>query len=453
MKIQFTKNSVSTSILFIEGKINRFQDGSLHIGYDEIKKLTTRKLRTLIRKAVRVAKEYELSDIQFDAKNIPNPEKLSEEELGRLVAENSIMAMYEFSKYKTKEEGTYSGLETISFINAESTFKKGAEVGEIVAEEVNRCRDLANTPGGDMTPSVLAQAAKDAAEGTEIKVTILEKNDVEKLKMGLILGVDKASAEPLKFIVMEYWGAEKTKTPIVLVGKGITFDTGGLNLKPTNGITGMHRDMSGGAAVIAAITAAAKLTLKQNIVALIPAVENAISGSALRPGDVLTAMNGKTVEIANTDAEGRLVVADALTYAERYTPQLVIDVATLTGAATVAVGKRMAPILTRNKDLQEQLEKIGGLSGDYVWPLPLWEEYEADIQSDVADMLNTETPQMVKAGGSILGGIFLAQFANNFPRWAHIDIASRDDTISEDYLAPRATGVGVRLLVRLLEDY
>jgi len=457
MKIDFTLPKNSVSVSFHEGKVARLEDSSLVVGIDDSKKLTTRKLRTLVRKIIRVAKENEISHLTVDVKILPNPEKLSDEELGRLFVENALMAEYEFTTYKSKKKERYDSIKALHVVHANTAFKKGAMVGEIVAGEINAARDLANTPGKDMTPTVLAKAAQKAARGLPITVTILEKKDAERLGMGLILGVDRGSAEPMKFIVMEYWGAGKTakEKPILLVGKGITFDTGGINLKPGEGLLGMNQDMTGGATVIAAVISAAKLEIKKNVVALVPAVENAISGSAYRPGDILRSMSGTTVEIGNTDAEGRLVLADALTYAKHYNPRLVIDVATLTGAAIVVAGKRASVIMTRQSNLESTLKTLGEESGDYVIPLPLWEEYETDLKSNIADISNVNGPgPSAKSGaGSIQGGTFLAHFAQSFSAWVHIDMASRMESIPEDNLAPGSTGTPVRLLVRILEGY
>lgn len=444
-----------TKISFTEGTVTKHADGSLFIGAGELAKLNTRKLRLLVRKAVRTAKDQELTEVAIDADSIPNPEQVSDYELGRLVAENALMAAYEFTRYKKKKEGGYEGLETLFVDNSSNEFEQGVTAGIIVGTEINFARDLANTPGGDMTPTILAEAAQDAAKDLPIEVTVLEKDAVEELGMGLVLGVDRGAAEPLKFIIMEYWGAGKgNEKPIVFVGKGITFDTGGINLKPSDSILGMNQDMTGGAVVMSTICAAAKLKLKKNVIALVPAVENSISGSAMRPGDILTAMNGTTVEIGNTDAEGRLILSDALTYAERYEPSLVIDIATLTGAAIVVAGKRASVVMTKNAELESELKTIGEAAGDYLISLPLWEEYEGELKSNLADLCNISgVGSSAKSGaGCIQGGIFISHFAKSFPAWAHLDIASRMESIPEDNLAKGATGEPIRLLVRLVEQ-
>lgn len=470
MKFKFNQYIQGTAeVSFIPGTVHSFgedRNGTpvLRIGQDDMKGFAHRRLPLLIRKAVRLAREHSLSTIAFDVKTVPfSLLGDNEKEAGRIFAENVIMANYEFTRYKS-EKKTYRGIETVFVKNADTTFKKEVAIGEIVGNEVNASRDLANTPGGDMTPTVLAKAAQAAVKGTPVKVTVLEKKDIEKLGMGLVLGVDKGSAEPLKFIILEYRGFAQTKRgstekegerPIVLVGKGITFDTGGINLKPGEALLGMNQDMTGGATVIATIIAAAKLGLKKHIIALVPAVENSVSGSAYRPGDVLTSMNGKTVEILNTDAEGRLVLADALTYAERYNPRLVVDVATLTGAAIVVAGKRASVIMTKQEQLETKLKKLGEESGDYVVPLPLWEECNVDLKSAVADIANVNgTGSSAKSGaGCIQGGSFLSHFTTKFDAWAHIDIASRMESIPDDALANGSTGAPIRLLVRLLQNY
>lgn len=309
-----------------------------------------------------------------------------------------------------------------------------------------------------MTPRRLAEEAKKAARGTRVKVKILGLKEIKKLKMGGVLGVARGSSEEPRFITLEYRGGPKREKPIVLIGKGITFDSGGLMLKPGKYMTDMHLDKSGGAAVIYAITLAAKLKARKNIVGLVPAAENMPSGSSYRPGDVLRTMSGKTIEIGHTDAEGRVVLADALTYAKRYDPRLVVDVATLTGAAEVALGQQASAVLTRDEKLQKLFFELGEESGDYVWPLPLWDEYESEIKGTFGDVLNTNAK--TDYGGAITGAMFLYQFVKNTPPrlgdaypWAHIDMAPRMLATEGEYLAKGAAGAPVRLLIKLLERY
>jgi leucyl aminopeptidase len=298
-----------------------------------------------------------------------------------------------------------------------------------------------------MTPSVLANEARRVAAKLPIKVKIFGVPEMQKLKMGGVLGVGKGSAFPAKFIVMEYFGDKKGEAPVVLVGKGVTFDTGGINLKPGDSMLGMNMDMSGGAAVIHALAAAARLKVKKNIVVLVPAVENMPSGTSYRPGDILRSMSGKTIQVDNTDAEGRIILADALRYAKRYDPALVVDVATLTGAAVVALGERASALFTQDRDLEQRFRELGETSGDYVWPLPLWDEYDAEIKGTFGDVSNLGKTRW---GGAITAAAFLKQFADGYP-WVHLDIAPRMTAVEGEYLAKGAAGAPVRLLVKLLE--
>ncbi len=367
------------------------------------------------------------------------------------VAVAAEMANFEFIKYKTPPKEGFSFVEEMQAIckNPDKNIAEGFRRGSIIGEEVNKTRELASTPGGDMTPRILAQAARKAAAGTGIKVIIFDEKKIKALKMGGVWGVSKGSDEPPRFIVMEYFRGPKSQKPIVLVGKGVTFDTGGLNLKPEQAIYEMHMDMSGGAAVIHSIRAAARLKLKKNIVGLIPAVENMPSGSSYHPGDVLRTMSGQTIEVLNTDAEGRIILADALSYAKKYNPGLVVDVATLTGAAMSALGQRFTGLFTSDKMLEARFRTLGEESGDFVWPLPLTSDYEEEIKGTFGDWANIGK---TRYGGATTAAVFLWQWAKNYP-WVHLDIAPRMTTIEGEYLAKGAAGAPVRLLTRLLEEF
>lgn len=423
----------------------------LSIGIKDIKTVTRRKVVVLMRRVVIVAKERNIKRIAIDLEQFRfDGIELDDKELGRLFAENVLMANYEFNSFKTKpKEGWKQVEEIIISSNVTPALKEGIKTGMIVGEEVNKCREISNTPGGDMTPALLARKATEAVKGTSVKVTVLGIKEMQKLGMGAVLGVARGSKEEPKFIVLEYFGASKKEKPTVLVGKGVTFDSGGLNIKTDDHMLDMHLDMSGGAAVIHAVVAAAKLGLKKNVIGLIPAVENAVGGESYRPGDILRSMSGKTIEVLNTDAEGRVILADALTYAKKYDPALVVDAATLTGAALVAIGTAASIIMTRNEELIDTFKELGETSGDYVWPLPLWEEYEKAVKGRFGDVANIPT-QNSREGGSINGGMFLLQFADSYP-WVHIDIAPRMTSVEGDNLAKGAAGAPVRLFVRLLE--
>lgn len=456
MKFVYTSPKPGTPIIdLVDGDTTKLIEDSkgnqtIRLGIGKSDAMTVRKLHRAIRKAVRLARDHKLDALAFSVQDFrfPATQDMQEQELGRTFAENVLLANYEFTRYKSNLK--YNGLTTVYLAGASAAVQKGIAMGIVVAEAANYARSLANTPGGDMTPAVLADAAKAQVKGTTAKVTVLSLPQIKKLKMGMILGVARGAAAEPKFIIVEYWGTAKSERPVVLVGKGVTFDSGGLDIKPADSMFGMHHDMSGGGAVIAAVAAVAKLKLKKNVIALVPAVENAVSGDAYRPGDILTAIDGTTAEVLNTDAEGRLILGDALAFAERYNPRLTIDVATLTGAAEVALGNRASAIFTKSEKLERELRDLGELSGDYVWPLPLWEEYEADIKGTFGDIANLATTNPRK-GGAINGAMFLAHFARKLGTWAHIDMAPRDGSIPSDNLAKGSTGEPIRLLVRAIE--
>ncbi|MFZ1075137.1 MAG: leucyl aminopeptidase [Minisyncoccia bacterium] len=427
---------------------------TLEIGTNKPEEMNVRKFRILCRTIVNVAKKHKCKKIavQFDRTPSPltNLRGIAPDAILQLAAENFEMANFEFNTFKTKpKEGWTEVAEVLVYSPlTEKAVKKGQEIGKAV----NACRVLANTPGGDITPTVLAKAAKDAVEGLPVKVTVLGESQMKKLGMGAILGVAKGSTEKPTFTVLEYRAG--TGKPIVLAGKGVTFDSGGLNLKPSNGIYEMHMDMSGAAAVICAVALAAKLKVKTSVIGLIPSVENMPGNNAYRPGDILKSMSGKTIEVLNTDAEGRLILADALTYAKRFNPSVVIDVATLTGAALSALGLHASAVLTRDDALAEKISTAGETSGDYVWRLPLWDEYESDIKGTFADITNIANGTAGRYGGAIEGGIFLWQFAKELDcPWAHLDIAPRMTSAPGDELAKGAAGEPVRLLLRFIEEW
>jgi leucyl aminopeptidase len=426
---------------------------TLYLKSDEV--MTLRKLEKLVRKMVVKAKESKAKVLAFDVAHFVFPgNKISDLEFGEIIGANLVIANYEFTDYKTPPKEGFDLLNEVIILGSmNSEMKQGIEKGKMIGEEVNKTRSLANTPGGDMTPNILAQKAKEAVKGLPVKVTVLGEKEMKAKKMHTILSVGQGSTEESKFIIMEYKGGKTNQKPAVLVGKGVTFDTGGINLKPSNGLGDMHMDMSGGASVIHAIALAAKLKIKKNIIALIPSVENMASGSSYRPGDVIRSMSGKTIEVLNTDAEGRVILADALTYASQYKPAFVVDVATLTGAAISALGERANAIFSQDDNLISETQKLGERCGEYVWPLPLWEEYEDDIKGKIGDFTNIHKDDK-RAGGAIMGAIFLYQFIKeaNCP-WLHIDMAPRMTSIEGDYLAKGATGTPVRLLLKLIEEY
>ena len=457
MNISFVKKQSSDArlISFIEDILPpRVSKESITIGIGKRTEMTRRKLQILPRKMVQLAKQHKIKKIavtleEFAFKNL----SLKDEEIVSLIATNVELANFEFTAFKTAPKEGWSSVEKLEIIYTGvlgNAFTRGVKRGQMVAGEVNACRTLANMPAGDMTPKILAEEAKKAAKGTKVQVTVLGPSELKKLKMGAILGVSKGSEEEPRFIIMEYRGG--AGKPLVLAGKGVTFDSGGLNVKTGDSMYEMHLDMSGGAAVIHAVVLAAKLGLKKNVIGLVPAVENMPSGGSYRPGDVLRSMSGKTIEILNTDAEGRVILADALTYAKKYNPRLVVSVATLTGAAVVALGQHASAFLTKEEKFIPQFMEWGEESGDYLWPLPLWDEYEEYVKGVFGDVSNSPTSGNWRYGSTINGAMFLQQFAKDYP-FVHIDMAPRMTTISSDHLAKGAAGEPVRFLTKLIEKF
>jgi len=296
--------------------------------------------------------------------------------------------------------------------------RDGLHRGEAIAAGVALARECANRPGNHCTPSYLADEARRLAKAHDLEVEVLNRKEVEKLGMGCFLAVARGSEQPLKFIVLQYRGAAKTAAPLVLVGKGITFDTGGISIKPAAEMDEMKFDMGGAASVLGTFRAVAQLKPKLNLVGLIPACENMPSGSAVKPGDVVTSLSGQTVEILNTDAEGRLILCDALTYAERFKPAAVVDVATLTGACVVALGHHRSGLFSPDDALAAELDQAGQAALDPCWRMPLDEEYDEGLKSNFADMGNVGP----RAGGAITAAMFLKRYTGKYP-WAHLDIA------------------------------
>lgn len=445
-------------------RIVECKDGSLEyrMGSGKKEKMTPRLFITFCRSIVVAARSHQIESLAISFEDLlfsKVKEVYGEEWVASTLATNLSLAAYTFTKYKSKQPKEKQLTEILVCGKLDTKAKKAFERGLTIATYTNIARDTANATADDMTPTKLGKAAQDAVKGTKVIVKALGQKELQKLKMGLLLAVGQGTKHETKLIVMEYWGLGKSsktdksgaKKPIVFIGKGITYDTGGLNVKPSGSMHDMHMDMSGGSSVISAIACAAKLGLKKNIVGLIPSAENAVSDSAMRAGDIVTAMNGKTVEILHTDAEGRMALADAYTYAERYDPKVALDIATLTGAALGALGQHASAIMTKDEALESTLRKLGEESGDYVWPLPLWDEYQQYIKSNRADISNIAT-NFSRFGGAIEGAIFLSHFAPKCP-WAHIDIAPRMESIPSDKLAKGSTGEPVRLLIKFAETY
>ena len=426
---------------------------NLYLNYKIKKEYTRRTYITLIRTIMERAKAHSLEHVCISFADIAKLQVADTtiEDKAHLLVSNMLIGQYRYDKFMSKKKPNVKEVQVVGKLKA--SVKKAAKEAETIVRSVNTARDLANAPGGSMTPTVLASEAKKMFKGMKkVRVKVLEEADCKKLKMNLFMAVGQGSVEKSKFIIVEYKGGAKTARPIVLAGKGITFDTGGLNLKPGKSMDEMAMDMTGGATALSALHALVKLGVKKNIIAIVPAVENAISGASYRPGDIIKSMSGKTVQIGNTDAEGRLVLADSITYAKRYDPKVLVDIATLTGASLVAVGDKASVVMTKSRDLEDTFRTLGEKTGDYVWPLPTWEEFEADIKAPFADLLNIGK---TRYGGCITAGMFLAEFAKDLKKtdWVHLDIAPRMESSGHDHLEKGATGEPVRLLVEFVRNY
>ena len=375
-------------------------------------------------------------------------------ELAEAAVEGTLLAAYTFDRYKSLEiaeeqERKKTPLEGFGLIDPDPrkarALREGMRLGEILAEATNYARDLGNSPGNEITPATLGEAATTLAGELGLEAEVLDRGQLEELGMGALLGVGQGSSREPRLIVVRHLRGGK-RPPYVLVGKAITFDSGGISIKPAQNMEEMKFDKCGGCAVLGAMRGVARLKLRLNVVGVVPSAENLPGPNAYRPGDILTAANGKTIEVINTDAEGRLILADALHYASQLRPRAIVDFATLTGACVVALGKHASGMMGTDPRLLRALQAAGDRTGDRVWPLPLWPEYGEQMRSDYADIKNSGG----KDGGVITAAAFLQQFVDNVP-WAHVDIAGtawRTRPVPEG--AVGATGAGVRLILEYL---
>ena len=369
----------------------------------------------------------------------------------RAAAEGATLGLYRYTRYSSDEDA--KELDAVTFLEADAAkfdaVAAGVDEGVAIGEAQNFVRDLATTPGSDLPPAALADSAAAMAQEFGLRCTILGPEEIAAENMNVILGVSRGSDQPCRFIVLEYTPAAETDQTIVLAGKGITFDTGGLNLKPGDSMRHMESDMAGGAGVLGAMRLVGHFKPPVRVVGLVPASENMPGGNAFKPGDILRAANGKTIEIDNTDAEGRLVLADALCYAQRYNPSAIIDIATLTGAVIVALGQHAGGLMTNHAGLAQRVIAAGETTGERVWELPLWPEYEEQVKSDLADVKNTGG----RAAGSITGAALLKLFVDEKP-WVHLDVAGVDYTdLDRPYIPKGSSGFGARLLFQVVRDW
>jgi leucyl aminopeptidase len=432
----------------------------LLVGLGKSEKLNIERLRRSSAAALKIAKAQKAktlalfepdNDLLASLKSDFGPDML--ENIALALCEGAVLSVYKFDKYISKEKNNSSLLKSIVLVseNARSaiSMKAGVKHAQVLCEATYFARDLENAPGNEIYPESLAQQAKQSGRKYGFRVTVFDEKRIKRLGMGGLIGVSQGSDKPPRFIVMECNAGKKRLPTIVLVGKGVTFDSGGISIKPAANMAEMKMDMSGAAAVIGAMQAVARLNLPLHIVGLVPATENLLGGSSLKPGDILRHFNGKTSEVDNTDAEGRLILADALAYASKYKPDVVIDLATLTGACVVALGHVASGMMGNDQPMMDRLRESGERTYERVWQLPMFEEYEKLIKSDIADVKNVGG----RWAGAITAAMFLRKFIGDY-KWIHLDIAG--PAIMEeslDYIPKGGSGVGVRLLTDFLQHW
>lgn len=413
------------------------------IGLGKKEEISFDKIRQLSAMAIRAAQKAgakTVATILYGIEQLGN-----KADIAQAIAEGAIMGNYKFVAYKSDKKT--SSIKKLIIIEDKIDKKIEQKIlnGKIIAESVNFCRDLVNHPSNYMTPSRMALQAAEIGRQTGMEVNILDKKEMEDQGMNALLAVAKGSNEPPKMIVLNYMGDKNCSDYIAFIGKGITFDSGGISLKPSEKMGDMKGDMAGGAAVLAAMQAIGKIKPKVNIIGIVPCTENMPSGHALKPGDVITSMSGKTIEIITTDAEGRLILADAIAYAIKSGAARIIDLATLTGACVVALGNIASGVVTNNQDWLKEVLLAAEQAGEKMWELPHYPEYVEQIKSDIADIKNSGG----RMAGAITAGMFLAQFAQD-TAWVHVDIAGTFDTDkTKGYNIKGGTGAGVRSLVQL----
>jgi leucyl aminopeptidase len=447
---EFSGKPNNTALLHIDGKLPAKR--VLLVGLGTRETVTLERIRQAMgtaAKRARTAKAKGIVCVMPEAPKGTGPM----DDVAQAMVEGVVLGEYRFNEYRTDRTDDHHSLQSCTLLTTSNAHlneaKDGAKRGQILGEATCFVRDLCNHPANVMTPSRVVTEAKKIAREAKVRLKVLDRKQQEKLGMGGLLGVSRGSIEPPQFIILEYMGGPRTQKPIVFVGKTVTFDSGGISLKPSENMEQMKADMTGGAEVLATIRAASRLKLPVNAIGLLPVTENMPGGRATKPGDILTMLSGKTVEVQNTDAEGRLILADGLAYASRFKPACVIDIATLTGAAAVALGQFAIGMLGNDDPLKADIKKAGIHAGERVWEMPLWDEYFEQLKSDVADMRNIGG----RGGGMITAAIFLSKFVGDHP-WVHLDIASTDwGTTERPYIPKGPTGIGTRLLIQYLLNH
>jgi len=419
----------------------------LLLGVGKSEQLDLERVRQGASRAVKRAGELGLSEITI---LFPTHSRLGTEALAQALTEGALLGDYRFEKYITSRDNGTKRVQTVTLLTRRTVdagqARAGIARGLVLGDVVCKVRDMVNAPANELHPTEMANRAVQSAKQYGYHAEVLERADMKRLGMGGLLAVAQGSDQPPRFIIVEHAGTSRKATPHVFIGKGITFDSGGICIKPAPKMDEMKGDMAGGAATLGIVEAAARLSLPARVIGLVPATENLLGGSAYRPGDILKMLNGKTVFVDNTDAEGRVILADALSFADRYAPQSIVDLATLTGAVLVALGQVATAVLGNDRKLVAKLMAAGDRSFERLWELPLWDEFDELIKSPIADVKNSGG----KNGGTITAAAFLRHFVGSTP-WAHLDIAGTAYLDKNDGYRPAGgTGVGVRLGIEFL---
>lgn len=435
-----------TTVLYTFGKIAAKRVAVLGLGAES--EFNFEKLRDAAGNAVKLAKKLKASKVASELFGL-NHDKIGEHHVTHGFAEGAHLAAYHYEGFALHRE-EHHWVESISLMaKPTEELEDGLSCGTAYAEATNWARTMVNTPGNLLTPTDFAQKAMDLANRYNLEYEVLDKADMERLGMGGLLAVNQGSEQPPKLIVLKYRGRPDSDEVLGYVGKGITFDSGGISIKPAENMDLMKTDMGGGAAVLGAMEGIARLKPKVNVIAVVPATENLPSGLAYKPGDVITTLSGRTIEVLNTDAEGRIVLADGIEYAKRLGATRIVDLATLTGAAVVALGHVTSAVMTNDDDFLHDFMKSARKAGEKAWQMPTFDEYKEQIKSDIADIKNTGG----RPAGSITAALFVGAFAEDVP-WVHVDIAGTAWTEKPTALYERgATGVMVRTLIKLAQQF
>jgi leucyl aminopeptidase len=420
------------------------------VGVGKREDYVVERLRRAVGTAVRAAERIGVTRLALTMGHVDRlSEHMGAYYAGRAAVESAVLAAWDFRELRTQvdESAPRAHVQEVVLLARDQAeaqeFERAGHVGQVAARAENLARELATLPGNIGTPTYLAGVAEEIARAHALDLTVLDRAGMEREGMKALLAVAQGSQQEPRFIVLEYHGAPAGEAPLVLIGKGITFDSGGISIKPAERMEEMKYDMCGAAGVLAALRAIAELELKANVVGIVPATENLPSGSAVKPGDVIGSLAGKSIEVVNTDAEGRLILSDALAWAQRYHPRAIIDAATLTGACVIALGHHAIGLMGNDGELIDEVRAAGQRVGERCWPLPLWDEYREQLDSPIADLKNTGG----RPAGAITAGWFLKEFAGDVP-WTHLDIAGtayRAEALP--YLRPGATGIPTRLFI------